>query len=93
MGLIGRDLRSSTTPVQKIVTSAKGVALDFDAVSRDLQAHSKEVYLWGQTESSDIKDGASFELIVTRVMYLLRPHQSPIVLDGSVTYTARFPLI
>ena len=69
MSLICPDLRSSTTPVQKIITSAKGVALDFDAVSRELQAHSKEVYLWGQTESSDIKDGESRELIAGRAMF------------------------
>ncbi|KAI0702521.1 Eisosome component PIL1-domain-containing protein, partial [Cytidiella melzeri] len=47
---------SSTTPVQKIITSQKGIAIDYDNVSRDAQTHSKELYLWGQTESDDIKD-------------------------------------
>ncbi|KAI0080122.1 hypothetical protein K474DRAFT_396057 [Panus rudis PR-1116 ss-1] len=47
---------SSTSPAQKIVTTQKGIALDFDSVSRDSQAHSKEIYLWGQTEPEDLKD-------------------------------------
>lgn len=49
--------RSSTTPVQKIVTTAKGVAIDYDNVSRETQAYSKELYVWGQTEQDDVKDG------------------------------------
>jgi len=48
---------SSTGPVQKIITIEKGVALDFDGVNRDSQAQSKELYLWGQGEDVDIKDG------------------------------------
>ncbi|KAI0257548.1 Eisosome component PIL1-domain-containing protein [Lactifluus subvellereus] len=47
---------SSTGPLQKIVTSEKGIALDFKALSRDVQAQSKELYMWGQNESSDVKD-------------------------------------
>ncbi|KIP12446.1 hypothetical protein PHLGIDRAFT_27272 [Phlebiopsis gigantea 11061_1 CR5-6] len=47
---------SSTTPVQKIITTGKGVAIDYDNVSRDTQGFSKEVYLWGQTEGDDVKD-------------------------------------
>lgn len=47
---------SSTTPVQKIITTAKGVAIDYDNVSRDTHAYSKELYLWGQTEADDLKD-------------------------------------
>ena len=45
------------TPVQKIITAQKGVALDFDSVGRDAHAHSKELYTWGQIEDEDIKDG------------------------------------
>lgn len=52
-------LTSSTSPVQKIVTTQKGIALDLDSVSRDSHAHSKELYLWGQTEDGDLKDGSS----------------------------------
>ncbi|KAH9898049.1 Eisosome component PIL1-domain-containing protein, partial [Cubamyces lactineus] len=47
---------SSVTPVQKIITAQKGVALDFDSVGRDAHAHSKELYTWGQIEDEDIKD-------------------------------------
>ncbi|KAI0094631.1 Eisosome component PIL1-domain-containing protein [Irpex rosettiformis] len=47
---------SSTTPVQKIITTTKGIAIDFDNVSRDSQTHSKELYFWGQAENDDIKD-------------------------------------
>ncbi len=48
---------SSTTPVQKIITVEKGVALDFDGIARDSKAQSKELYTWGQTETEDLKDG------------------------------------
>ncbi|KAI0067718.1 hypothetical protein BV25DRAFT_1952282 [Artomyces pyxidatus] len=47
---------SSTGPIQKLITTEKGVALDFDSVNRDAQAQSKELYMWGQTEASDVKD-------------------------------------
>ena len=33
--------------------------MDFDNVSRDSKAQSKELYTWGQTESEDLKDGMS----------------------------------
>ncbi|EMD42209.1 hypothetical protein CERSUDRAFT_42326 [Gelatoporia subvermispora B] len=49
---------SSTTPVQRIITAQKGVALDFDGVARDTHAHSKELYLWSQHEREDLKDVA-----------------------------------
>lgn len=45
--------------MQKIVTVKKGVALDFDNVGRDSQASSKELYMWGQNDNEDIKDGTS----------------------------------
>lgn len=31
--------------------------MDFDSVSRDVKASSKEMYVWGQTEAEDLKDG------------------------------------
>ncbi|KAI0004322.1 Eisosome component PIL1-domain-containing protein [Russula compacta] len=49
---------SPTSPVQKIITAGKGVALDFDGLSRDARAQSKELYLWGQKEHSDVKDAS-----------------------------------
>jgi hypothetical protein len=48
----------SVSPVQKIITSEKGVALDFDNISRDSKTQSKELYTWGQGEAEDLKDGA-----------------------------------
>ncbi len=43
--------------MQKSGTTQKGIAIDLDSLSRDTQAHSKEIYLWGQTEPEDLKDG------------------------------------
>lgn len=31
--------------------------MDYDNVARDAKASSKELYMWGQTETDDIKDG------------------------------------
>jgi hypothetical protein len=50
--------------VQKIITTEKGVAIDFDSVSRDSKAQSKELYTWGQSEAEDIKD------VTDRLAYL-----------------------
>ena len=36
--------------------------MDYDNVSRDAKANSKELYMWGQTESDDLKDGGSISL-------------------------------
>ncbi|KAI0778536.1 Eisosome component PIL1-domain-containing protein [Trametes elegans] len=47
---------SSVTPVQKIITAQKGVALDLDNLGRDAHATSKELYTWGQSEPEDLKD-------------------------------------
>ncbi|THH30057.1 hypothetical protein EUX98_g4111 [Antrodiella citrinella] len=47
---------SSTPPLQKLITTGKGVAIDFDNVARGTQAHGKELYLWGQSEAEDLKD-------------------------------------
>ena len=35
----------------------KGVAIDFESVSKDSKTQSKELYTWGQTEAEDIRDG------------------------------------
>jgi len=42
--------------VQKIITTSKGVSIDYDSVGRDAKAQSKELYTWGQDEDEDIKD-------------------------------------
>ncbi|KAJ7181728.1 Eisosome component PIL1-domain-containing protein [Mycena crocata] len=55
---------SSTTPVQRIITIEKGVAIDYDSLSRDAKAQSKELYTWGQNELEDIKD------VTDRLAYL-----------------------
>jgi hypothetical protein len=55
---------SQTTPIQRIITTGKGVAIDFDSVSRDAKAQSKELYTWGQAEDADIKDGKSLRLFL-----------------------------
>ena len=31
--------------------------MDYDNVARDAKASSKELYMWGQTETDDLKDG------------------------------------
>ncbi|KAJ7070970.1 Eisosome component PIL1-domain-containing protein [Mycena amicta] len=53
---LGQQYSSSTTPVQRIITVQRGVALDLDSLSRDCKAHSKELYTFGQAEAEDIKD-------------------------------------
>ncbi|KDR85055.1 hypothetical protein GALMADRAFT_131806 [Galerina marginata CBS 339.88] len=55
---------STTTPVQKIITTEKGVAINFDSVSINSKAQSKELYTWGQTEAEDVKD------VTDRLAYL-----------------------
>jgi len=55
---------TTTTPIQRIITIEKGVAIDFDSVSRDLKAQSKELYTWGQSEPEDLKD------VTDRLAYL-----------------------
>ncbi|KAH7883648.1 Eisosome component PIL1-domain-containing protein [Phlebopus sp. FC_14] len=55
---------TTTTPVQRIITLEKGVALDCDSLARDAKAQSKELYTWGQEEDADIKD------VTDRLAYL-----------------------
>lgn len=53
-------------PVQRIITSEKGVSLDFASVAKDSKAQSKELYVWGQNENEDLKDGGLFTSIAFR---------------------------
>ncbi|KAG1870030.1 Eisosome component PIL1-domain-containing protein [Suillus subluteus] len=55
---------TTTTPVQRIITSEKGVAIDCDALARDAKVQSKELYTWGQTQQEDLKD------VTDRLAYL-----------------------
>lgn len=48
---------TSTTPIQRIITLEKGVALDLDALARDGKTQSKELYTWGQDQDPDLTDG------------------------------------
>lgn len=45
------------SPIQRVITSEKGVILDFASVAKDAKAQSKELYTWGQSEHEDLKDG------------------------------------
>lgn len=45
--------------IQLAITAQKSVALQFEGAGRDAQVYSKELYLWGQDQTEDIKDGAS----------------------------------
>ncbi|KAJ7103466.1 Eisosome component PIL1-domain-containing protein [Mycena belliarum] len=66
----GQQYSSGTTPVQRIITIEKGVAIDLDCLSRDAKAQSKELYTWGQSEEADIKD------VTDRLAYLNFVHGS-----------------
>ncbi|KAG2154910.1 Eisosome component PIL1-domain-containing protein [Suillus clintonianus] len=55
---------TSTTPVQRIITSEKGVAIDCDSFARDAKVQSKELYTWGQSQPEDLKD------VTDRLAYL-----------------------
>ncbi|KAJ6519894.1 Eisosome component PIL1-domain-containing protein [Mycena sanguinolenta] len=52
----GQQYSSATTPVQRIITVEKGVAIDVDSLARNAKAQSKELYTWGQSEAEDLKD-------------------------------------
>lgn len=45
--------------VQLAITAQKSLSLQFEAAGRDAQVYSKELYLWGQDQPEDIKDGAA----------------------------------
>ncbi|KIM85261.1 hypothetical protein PILCRDRAFT_817260 [Piloderma croceum F 1598] len=65
---------TSVSPVQKIITAEKGVALDFDNISTDSKTQSKELYTWGQGEAQDLKD------VTDRLAYLN-------FVEGSLSHT------
>lgn len=54
-----KEQYSDSTPYQRMITTSKGVIMDFDSLAKDAKANSKELYVWGQTETDDLKDGAS----------------------------------
>ncbi|KAH0590664.1 Sphingolipid long chain base-responsive protein LSP1 [Termitomyces sp. J132] len=62
LGAISNQLRvfgqqyASTSPVQKIITIEKSVAIDFESIARDAKSQSKELYTWGQAEPADLMD-------------------------------------
>lgn len=66
--------------MQRIVTTGKGVALDFETVNRDAQANSKELYTWGQNDAPDVRDS---ECVRAYLSSLSRILDSLIVLHSS----------
>ncbi|GJJ08835.1 hypothetical protein Clacol_003054 [Clathrus columnatus] len=52
----GSSASKDVRQLQLIITGHKGHILDLDREAQDVQAISKELYIWGQTENSDIKD-------------------------------------
>lgn len=57
-----KEQYSDSTPYQRLITTSKGVIMDYDNVARDAKANSKELYTWGQTETDDLKDGGCISL-------------------------------
>ncbi|KAL5535615.1 LSP1 [Sanghuangporus sanghuang] len=55
---------ATVSPVQRIITSQKGVVLDFESVAKDAKSQSKELYMWGQGQDDDLKD------VTDRLAYL-----------------------
>ncbi|KAL5640944.1 hypothetical protein ACGC1H_001428 [Rhizoctonia solani] len=64
------QVRPDARQLQLLITSQKGLALDFEAVSRESKGHSKELYLWGQDQVDDVKD------VSDRIAYLNFAHGS-----------------
>jgi len=52
-----RQQYGESTPYQRLITTSKGIVMDLDNVAKDAQANSKELYMWGQGETDDLKDG------------------------------------
>ena len=52
-----KEQYGDSTPYQRLITTSKGVIIDFENVAKDAKANSKELYAWGQTETDDLKDG------------------------------------
>lgn len=51
-----KEQYGDSTPYQRLVTTSKGITLDFESVAKDAKANSKELYMWGQAETDDLKD-------------------------------------
>ncbi|KAF8626533.1 hypothetical protein AX15_004836 [Amanita polypyramis BW_CC] len=77
---------SSASPIQKIVTAEKGVALDFDSLSHNSKYQSKVLYIWGQSEPDDLKD------VTDRLAYLNFVEGSLADSLAQRLYAARAPL-
>lgn len=50
--------------IQLAITAQKSVSLQFEAAGRDAQTYSKELYLWGQEQTDDIKDGTHMHHLI-----------------------------
>ncbi|KAJ3481131.1 hypothetical protein NLJ89_g12233 [Agrocybe chaxingu] len=70
----------------KIITTEKGIAIDFDSVARDSKSQSKELYTWGQSEAEDLKD------VTDRLAYLNFVQGSLATSLSDKLDTARAPL-
>ncbi|KAH8120425.1 Eisosome component PIL1-domain-containing protein [Phellopilus nigrolimitatus] len=77
---------SNVGPVQRIITTQKGVALDFNSVAKDAKSQSKELYMWGQHGDADIKD------VTDRLAYLNFVHGALSATLSSELNTSRSPL-
>ncbi|CAE6457175.1 unnamed protein product [Rhizoctonia solani] len=64
------QVRPDARQLQLLISSQKGLALDFEAVSRESKGHSKELFLWGQDQVDDVKD------VSDRVAYINFAHGS-----------------
>ncbi|KAF8761603.1 Eisosome component PIL1 [Rhizoctonia solani] len=64
------QVRPDARQLQLLITSQKGLSLDYEAVSRESKGHSKELYLWGQDQVDDVKD------VSDRIAYLNFAHGS-----------------
>lgn len=64
---------TSTSPIQRIITLEKGVALDFDAVASDGKTQSKELYTWGQDQNADLTDGGEWSPVYSMVKLISYP--------------------
>lgn len=78
----GKDVRQ----LQLIITGQKGVVLDLDRQAQDVQAVSKEYYIWGQSEDNDIRD------VTDRLAYLTFVQGSLAASLASSLDAARAPL-
>ena len=55
-----KEQYGDSTPYQRMITTSKGVIIDYENLAKDAKANGKELYTWGQTETDDLKDGGFF---------------------------------